>query len=310
MAEENIVKPFLKWVGGKSQIIELLMARYPEQINNYYDIFLGGGSTLLALLSYVRDKKIIVTGQIYAYDINSDLINVYKNVQKYPNELWGKIKKIIDEFYECSETDIIRQPKNEKESKTSQESYYYWIRQKYNRLSSDEKSGLDSSAMFIFLNKTCFRGIYRVGPNGLNVPFGHYAGPKIIDKETLLSVSQLIEHVKFKCIDFTQSLKTPFGQDDFIYLDPPYVQEKKTSFVKYDIAGFDIAQHKRLFAMCQNLMSNGCQFMMTNSASELVISSFEKEKYLVDIIECRRAIHAKNPAKKAKEVIIRTVRNY
>ncbi len=303
--ELNITKPFLKWVGGKSQIIDTLIGNYPTKIQNYHDIFLGGGSTLLALLSYVRDGKIIILNKIYAYDLNNDLINVYKTVQKNPKKIYKEIKKIINEYSACGEHEINRQPTTKEEAITSKESYYYWIRYKYNNLPTDKKNNIIKSAMFIFLNKTCFRGVYRIGPNGFNVPFGHYKNSKIINKKTLLTISELIKQVKFKCIGFEKSLlKIKLG--DFAYLDPPYAPEKNTSFVKYNSDGFNIDQHKKLFVMCNNMLLNQIKFMMSNSNVKLVTDAFPKNKYLIKIIECRRAIHSKNPAKKTNEIIIKS----
>lgn len=295
----DIVKPFLKWVGGKTQIIDTLIGYYPNKMNNYHDIFLGGGSTLFALLSYVKASKIIVSNKIYAYDLNNDLINVYKNVQSKPTELYKKIEEIVNEYSECNGNIINRKPKTIEEAKTSQESYYYWIRYKYNNLSIDEKTNIIGSAMFIFLNKTCFRGVYRIGPYGFNVPFGNYKNFKIIDGKTLLEISKLIKSVKFKCLSFENSIpKIKHG--DFAYLDPPYVPEKETSFVKYNLDGFNIEQHQKLFAMCEDLRLKKIKFMMSNSNVKLVTDAFPKDKYLTELIECRRAIHSKNPAKKNK----------
>lgn len=301
----DIVKPFLKWVGGKTQIIDTLVGYYPQKMNNYHDIFLGGGSTLLALLSHVKASKIIVSNKIYAYDLNDDLINVYKNVQKKPKELYKKIKEILSEYSDCEGDVINRKPKTIDEAMTSRESYYYWIRYQYNNLSADKKTSVVGSAMFMFLNKTCFRGVYRIGPHGFNVPYGHYESTKIIDKKTLLEISELIKPVKFKCMGFENSLlKIKHG--DFAYLDPPYAPEKNTSFVKYNLDGFNTEQHKKLFAMCENLRLNEIKFMMSNSNVKLVTDAFPKDKYMIEIIECRRAIHSKNPAKKTNEIIIKT----
>jgi DNA adenine methylase len=310
LTEENddnskIVKPFLKWIGGKTQIIDTIIENYPKEMNSYHDIFVGGGSTLLALLSYVKNGKIIVSDKIYAYDLNNKLINVYKNVQKKPHKLYKKIKKISSEYLKCEGDEVNRKATTKEEALTSRESYYYWIRNEYNNLSDDEKISITGSAMFIFLNKTCFRGVYRIGPHGFNVPYGHYKNPKIIEKKTLLTISDLIKDVKFKCVGFEESL-IRIKYNDFAYLDPPYAPEKTTSFVKYNSDGFDIEQHKKLFSMCENLMSNKIKFMMSNSYVKLVIDSFPKEKYLTEIIECRRAIHSKNPSKKTNEIIIKT----
>lgn len=299
------MKPILKWVGGKTQIIDVLMEHYPTEMNNYHDIFLGGGSTLLALLSQVRDGKIKVLNKIYAYDINNELIGVYKNIQAKPNELYKKIKLYIKEYNNCDGTDINRNPKTKEDAFGSKESYYYWIRNIYNKLTNEEKVDIIGSALFIFLNKTCFRGIYRVGPKGFNVPYGHYKNPKIIDKESLMEMSELIHDVNFECLGFEQSLLN-IKRGDFAYLDPPYVPETSTSFVQYNVNGFNEEQHKKLFSTCENLKKNKSKFMMSNSNVKLVTDSFPVNKYNVEIIECRRAIHSKDPSKTTKEVIIKT----
>lgn len=304
MNDNLIVKPFLKWVGGKTQIINKLIESYPKQINNYHDIFLGGGSTLLALLSYVKNNKITVLNRVYAYDINNDLINVYKLVQTKPNELYKKIKKITEEYLLCNNSEINRNPQTKEEALTSKESYYYWIRNKYNTLPLNKKNDIIGSALFIFLNKTCFRGIYRVGPNGFNVPFGHYKTFNIIDKKTLLFISDLIKDVIFECIDFKKSLLN-VKVGDFAYLDPPYAPEKSTSFVKYNYDGFNIENHLELFKLCEQMRLNKINFIMSNSYVKLVVDAFPKDKYLLEVIECRRAIHSKNPANKTNEIIIK-----
>lgn len=118
-------------------------------------------------------------------------------------------------------------------------------------------------------------------------------------------ISDLIKNVKFKCMGFDKSL-LKIKYNDFAYLDPPYAPEKETSFVKYNFDGFDVEQHNKLFEMCQNLMLNKVKFMMSNSNVKLVIDSFPKDKYSTEVIECRRAIHSKNPAKTTNEIIIKT----
>jgi DNA adenine methylase len=263
----------------------------------------------LALLSYVRDGKIIVNNKIYAYDLNEELISVYKNIQATPRNLFRKIKEFIDDYNNCNDENndksTNRKPKSIEDAKTSQESYYYWIRHNYNNLSHDEKNGITGSAMFIFMNKTCFRGVYRTGPRGFNVPFGHYVNPTIMDKETILDISNLIQGVKFKCLGFDQSIPH-IKLGDFAYLDPPYAPEKETSFVGYNMVGFDIEQHNKLFTLCHELYDQKIKFMMSNSNVKLVIDAFPTDKYTTEIIECRRSIHSKNPAKKTNEIIIKS----
>ena len=152
----DIVKPFLKWVGGKTQIIDKIISKTPIKINNYYELFLGGGSVLLATLSYLKYNKIEINN-IFAYDLNESLINLYKNIQMDKDLLYKNIILYMDEYELCDGEKINRKPKNIEEAKTSKESYYYWLRKEYNRM---KKEDIKSSALFIILNKLCFRGVY------------------------------------------------------------------------------------------------------------------------------------------------------
>ena len=136
------------------------------------------------------------------------------------------------------------------DAKTSRESYYYWIRKQFNEAKEDS---CRLSSMFLFLNKTCFRGIYRESSNGFNVPYGHYKNvPEIITKTELDKISELIKDVKFSCTDFSESLKK-VSNNDFVYLDPPYAPENKTSFVNYVKDGFDLKKHEELFSLVKKL---------------------------------------------------------
>jgi DNA adenine methylase len=167
---------FKKAVGGKSQIIDKIIENFPNEINNYYEPFVGGGSVLLTLLTYSKNNLIKINGKINAYDINDTLINMYKNIQNSHLELYYEIQKIINEYNNCGVDEMInREAENLEEAMLNKENYYYWIRKNYN-IRKDIDS-ISYSAMFIFLNKTCFRGLYRIGPNGFNVPYGNYKNP-------------------------------------------------------------------------------------------------------------------------------------
>jgi DNA adenine methylase len=302
----RIPKPILKWVGGKTQIIDSLIVDFPREINNYHEAFLGGGSVLLTLLSYVKSGIIKISGNINAYDLNEPLIYIYKNIQTQPSELYDAIKTIITEFNECGDGEINRIPINIEEAKKARENYYYWTRSKYNKLSATDKRSVFGSAMFIFLNKTCFRGVFRVGPNGFNVPYGHYANPEIINKVHLEEIHHLIKDVRFECCDFTTSLlPTNIEQGDFLYLDPPYAPETETSFVGYTENGFNIDNHNRLFHLIHILTEAKHKIMLSNADVRLVRDNFANEKYNTTNILCKRSINSKNPDAKAKEVIIR-----
>ena len=300
-----IPKPILKWVGGKTQIIDKLIVDFPIEINNYREAFLGGGSVLLAFLSYVKSGIIKINGNIYAYDLNEPLIYIYKNIQTQRNELYDILKNIITDFKECGNGKINRTPENIEEAKIAKENYYYWIRSEYNKLSIIDKKSILGSSMLIFLNKTCFRGIFRVGPNGFNVPYGHYSNPEIINKEHLDDIHNLIQNVIFECYDFDTSLALAnIEQGDFTYLDPPYAPETNTSFVGYTEKGFDIENHKKLFNLIHNLTDAKHKIMLSNADVSLVRENF-KEKYSTSTILCKRSINSKNPESKAKEVIIK-----
>ena len=297
MSEINIQKPFLKWVGGKTQIIQNIISKLPTEMNNYHELFLGGGSVLLAVLSLQKQKKIRIKNKIYAYDINNSLINVYRHIQSKKDELYKYISYYLEEYDKIQGYEVIRKPNSEEESKTSKESYYYWLRNKYNNMN---KSSVECSALFIFINKTCFRGMYREGPNGFNVPFGHYKKtPSIISKSELNYISDFIRNVEFKQSNFRTSIKQ-VKEGDFVYIDPPYVPENPKSFVGYVKNGFTLDDHYLLFDEIKKFRN--IKFVMSNSKVKLVTDSFKD--YNCEDISVRRAINSKNPGSRTMEVII------
>jgi DNA adenine methylase len=311
----KIVKPILKWVGGKTQLLDKLLVEFPLEINNYREIFLGGGSVLLAFLAYVKEGIIRVNGlgSIYAYDINEPLIYLYKNIQSAHNELYVEIQQLIREFNECLIIGTVnRSPINIVEAKQTKENYYYWTRDKYNKFTSTEKNSIMGSATFVFLNKTCFRGIFRVGPRGFNVPYGHNKNPEIINWAHLIEIHNLIQGVVFECCDFTKSLSN-IEKDDFIYMDPPYSKENDTSFVGYTENGFNIETQLKLFNLCNNLTNENHKFILSNADVGLVRDNFttdetetnNNKKYNIISIICKRRVNSKNPDSTAKEVIIK-----
>lgn len=299
--DDPITKPFLKWVGGKTQIIETLIEKFPEEINDYHEIFLGGGSVLLALLSHIKAGKIKVSGKIYAYDVNSPLIHTYKNIQTKHIELYHQLQDIINEFNNCKNDSKNRNPQTLEEAQSSKESYFYWIRNKYNNLDDEQKKTILGSSMFIFLNKTCFRGLFRIGPNGFNVSYGNYKNPKILDYDHLCEISLLIQNVNFCCFDFVESLKF-VGDKDFVYLDPPYFPENYKSFTKYTENVFSNERHLELF---DTLNHAEFKFLMSNSDAQQVRDKFLNAKFLTESISCKRSINSKNPGSKTNELLIR-----
>ena len=307
----DLVKPVLKWVGGKTQIIDTLLHKFPRVVNNYHEPFIGGGSVLLGFLTMVVEGRIEVKGNIYASDKNDTLISLYVNIQRYPDmvikELDGLVKvfsNIPDKLSIASDQKVNRKPSNIEEAILCKEQFYYWIRSTYNKMSKEEKTSPKGTAYFIFLNKTCFRGVYREGPNGFNVPYGNYSNPTVFDEDHILIVSSLLQRVVFTTQGFEESLAL-VKQGDFVYLDPPYAPETSTSFVGYTADGFTEELHKTLFQMCDYMTTiPNVVFMMSNADVKLVRDDFPQEKYKIEVISCRRAINSKKPESTTNEVII------
>ena len=303
MSKTKLQTPFIKWVGGKTQIIDKIMSKIPTEMENYHELFLGGGSVLLAVLSLQKAGKITIKGNVYAYDLNKQLIQVYRHIQTKKDALFKSIEKYKNNYSKCPDAEkgtANRKPKNITEAKTSKESYYYWLRKKFNNHMGNK--AVENSALFIVINKLCFRGVYREGPNGFNVPFGHYKKtPEIITKEKLDTISCLIKDVKFSNVDFKDSIKNT-TKDDFIYLDPPYAPETSKSFVGYTKDGFNIDMHKNLFKLTKELSKKQVKFVMSNAKVDLITENFKE--YKMEETKARRAINSKNPGASTTEVII------
>ena len=297
----TIPKPFLKWVGGKTQIIDKVINNFPKKIINYHEPFLGGGSVLLALLFKIHNGDIKLSDKIYVYDLNEGLINLYNYIKNDKGELYKLIQKYIKEYDSILGSSVNRKPDNIEEAKTSKESYYYYLRKQFNKTN---KSSLEYSALFLVLNKLCFRGVYREGPNGFNVPFGHYkTTPGVISELDIKMYSKLFKNVTFIKEDFSKSM-TKIKKGDFVYLDPPYAPENAKSFVGYTKNGFGLENHKKLFDLIKSLHEKKIKFMMSNSKVDLVTNSFQNKEFKIKDIEAKRSIHSKNPGSKTTEVII------
>lgn len=297
----ELQKPFIKWVGGKNQLMNKILPNIPKEMENYHEIFLGGGSVLLGVLSLQRAGKIHIRGNIYAYDINKDLIHVYQQIQKNEEKLYAFLEGYFQNYDKIDGNEIIRAPTTIEEGKTSKESYYYWLRSRFNTETNMDAN--ERTALFIFLNKTCFRGMYREGPNGFNVPYGHYkTTPSFISQDELSSLSKLMQKVQFRACSFTESMKQ-VGAGDFVYLDPPYAPETKTSFVGYNKDGFDVTMHHALFDSVKKAHDNGAKFLMSNAKVALVENAL-KDFHFEELV-ARRAINAKNPESTTLEVLIK-----
>jgi DNA adenine methylase len=295
-------------------------------MNNYHEIFLGGGSVLLAVLSLQKQGHLQIQGNIYAYDVNPALINVYQQIQSQPHQFFKFLSEYWDTYDNCQWgaplEGISHRHNGVPEvppapplgvAKNFKESYYYWVRSHFNQM---DRLTPEGAAVFVFLNKTGFRGLYREGPNGYNVPYGHYKKtPVMISPSELEHIHQLTQDVKFACSSFQESLskvtaptvpKVPtagaYGKEDFIYLDPPYVPENPQSFVKYTHDGFSLETHQELFQIVKQLHEKKRKLVLSNSNVPLVLNSFEE--FSKEHLQVRRTINAKNPGSITTEVII------
>jgi DNA adenine methylase len=203
MVTEQDIPTFLKWAGGKRRLISSLEKHFPKEINNYFEPFLGGGFVFFFIKKNYAPKTCTIS------DINKDLIATYIGVRDNPKEL---IHKLIS----------FKRKHSEK--------FYYSVREKFN---NNEYDRITRSAAFIYLNKTCYNGLYRVNSqNKFNVPFGRYVNPEIFNEETILEASRLLQGVNIILQDYRKIIRF-IHENDFIYLDPCYDPIKKTSFVSY-----------------------------------------------------------------------------
>jgi len=266
-------KPLVKWVGGKRQLLKELKKNMPKSYNRYFEPFVGGGALFFSL----RPKEAFIN------DYNEELINLYRVVKQKPFELIEDLKK----------------HKNEKE-------YYYKIRGldrdplSYKKLSDVKRAG-----RFVFLNKTCFNGLYRVNKkNEFNSPYGRYKNPAICDEKNILLCSRVLQNSVILNEDFKE-IKKEIKKGDFIYLDPPYVPLNQTSnFTAYTDRGFDKKMQFELKEFCDYIDRAGGYFMLSNSYTDFVLELYRD--YRIKTVTARRAVNCKASRRgSVKELLIR-----
>ena len=243
-------KPFVKWVGGKGQLIEQLSELLPRDFAErrkvvYVEPFVGGGAMLFYMLStYTNIVRAV------ANDLNADLVTTYKTVRDKSEPLIASLKKMQREFYALAD-------------ETQRRDCYLRQRERYN---SHPSGDVEIAALFIFLNRTCFNGLYRVNAKGLyNVPYGKAVRPLICDEDNLRAASALLQKVEFTCEDFGE-VEKKVTDKAFWYLDPPYRPLTQTaSFTAYSKGGFDDEQQRRLAQLCRRLDAAGHQWLLSNS---------------------------------------------
>ncbi len=289
MAEYKTAKPFLKWAGGKTQLINDIERTFPTAITQtnftYIEPFVGSGAVLFwTLNNFPNLKKAIIN------DINADLINTYKTIADSPKELISILQILQDEYHALEG--------NEENKKR----YYYQKRELYN---SRKETQSGQAALFIFLNRTCFNGLYRVyRKNEYNVPMGGYKKPTICDRENILAVSEALQKVEILCGDFEQTLDYA-SKNSLFYFDPPYKPLSETSsFNSYAKDEFNDSEQVRLKDFCNKLDILNHTWILSNSD---VKGKDENDNFFDDLysdfniqrVEAKRSINA-NPEKRGK----------
>jgi DNA adenine methylase len=274
--------PFLKWAGGKTQLLSVLNRHIPSTFNRYFEPFLGGG----AMFFYLSSKK---TGfNSCLSDINEDLINTYRVVKDKVEELITKLKD------------------HEREYRKSPKEYYYKLRSNVKPSLTD----VEKAARFITLNRTCYNGLYRVNTKGLfNVPMGRYKNPVICDSNNLYDVSVALQdsNATIQVSDYKKILLERATEDDFIYLDPPYSPVSDTAyFTRYTHTGFTNRDQEELADVFRILTDRKCKVLLSNSDTHFVRNlyrDFDKYTKEVNVIRAINSIGSKRVGH--KELLIR-----
>ncbi|WP_322513574.1 DNA adenine methylase [Chloroflexus sp.] len=259
-------RPFLKWAGGKSQLLPELSRRIPERFGRYHEPFVGGG----ALFFYLWNHNRLQRGAILS-DLNPELIDCYRAVRDQVEDLIELLQSLRpyatdrDFFYEIRAWD--RQP------------------------AFAQRPLVERAARTIFLNRTCYNGLYRLNNKGqFNAPFGYYKNPQIVDSDNLREVSRALRHAELRVADFAAVLDQA-QPGDFIYFDPPYVPVSPTaSFTSYTRRGFDEAEQRRLAAVFHQLAERNCYVMLSNSSTTLAHQLYAKARE-VDVVLASRKIN-------------------
>lgn len=291
-------KPFIKWVGGKSQLIEQLDAQLPADFDSLEDVtyiepFVGGGAMLFYMLQHYPNINHAIIN-----DINPDLTTCYRTVRDNPNELIASLQDIENTYLSLN-------------TEEARKEFFMVVRNRYNEKNLDP---IENTTKFFFLNKTCFNGLYRVNKKGLfNVPFGRYSNPTICNPETILKDSELLQRVEILNGDFEETFKYAQGNTLF-YFDPPYRPLNNTSsFNNYAKEAFNDDAQIRLKKYCDRINDAGFKFMLSNSDGKNVNEEdnfFDVlyATYQIERVLASRSINS-NPNKRGELTEI-LVRNY
>ena len=275
MSNNVKVAPFLKWAGGKRQLLNQIKERMPKEYNDYYEPFIGGGAVLFEL----QPEKATIN------DINISLINVYRQVKDNTEEFIELVNKLDSEMWEDGKE------------------YYLDIREKYNDKLLKNEYDLELAALFTFMNKHCFNGLYRVNKKGLfNVPYNKSRRTSI-EEEAVRETAKFLKTVNILEGDFEEACKDA-KKGDFIFFDSPYAPLNPTSFEAYTKEGFDVESHKRLAQLYDELTERGCYCMLTNHNTEFINELYSNKGYRIDVVSVKRMINSDASNRKGEEVII------
>lgn len=275
MSNNVKVAPFLKWAGGKRQLLNQIKERMPKEYNDYYEPFIGGGAVLFEL----QPKKSTIN------DINKSLINVYIQVRDNTEKFIELVNKFDLEMWEDGKE------------------YYINIREIYNDKLLKNEYDLELAALFVFINKHCFNGLYRVNKKGLfNVPYNK-SRRNSIEEETVRETAKFLKTVNILEGDFEEACNSA-KKGDFIFFDSPYAPLNPTSFEAYTKEGFDVESHKRLAQLYDELTERGCYCMLTNHNTEFINELYSNKGYKIDVVSVKRMINSDASNRKGEEVII------
>ena len=277
-------KPFVKWVGGKGQLIDQLEAMLPADFDQwenvtYIEPFVGGGAMLFYMLQTYSNIQTAVIN-----DINKDLTTCYKVVKQFPRQLIDSLSEIQKEYYAL-------------QSEESRKHFFMQMRTEFNTKLLDP---IRNTTLFFFLNRTCFNGLYRVNKSGFfNVPFGRYVTPTICDPNTIYADSELLQRVEILTGDYTQTLNYAQG-NSFFYFDPPYRPLNATSsFNDYDKETFNDLAQIHLKEFCDRVQAEGFRFMLSNSDCKDGFFDDLYMQYQIGRVWASRNVNA-NPQKRGK----------
>lgn len=269
------VAPFVKWAGGKRQLIPQIRERMPEKYNDYYEPFVGGGAVIFDLLP----------ANALINDINKALINTYRTICNEPDAFLKEVNRLDNDMWEDGKK------------------YYYSIREHYNNKLMRSEYDVELAALFVFINKHCFNGLYRVNGKGLfNVPYNNSRRVSV-DEDVIIATSEYLRGVTIIDSDFEQACKNA-KKGDFVFIDSPYAPLNPTSFESYTKEGFDIESHKRLAKLYDELTARGCYCMLTNHNTELINELYGNKDYKIDVVSVKRMINSDASNRVGEEVII------